>query len=126
VNARLSFALALLRFSCKSRRYPCNFSVEFVSSPPADVAVVIEVDGCCLRWLAFDAVHHGKGVGKEPLAAASTNTSAILSALVISSFEPPPEVLEPMRRKVGVAHRVLDVLVPEPSLQRPGVVTGVG
>jgi hypothetical protein len=27
-----------------------------------------------------------------------------------------PEVLEPMRRQLGVAHRVLDVLVAEPSL----------
>src|SRR5262245_13362521 len=37
-----------------------------------------------------------------------------------------PEVLEPVRRQFGVAHRVLDVLVPEPCLQRPGVVAGVG
>jgi len=37
-----------------------------------------------------------------------------------------PEVLKSIRRKLGVAHRVLDVLVPEPSLQRPGVVAGVG
>ena len=37
-----------------------------------------------------------------------------------------PEVLEPVRRQLGVAHRVLDVLVPEPCLQRPGVVAGVG
>ena len=27
-----------------------------------------------------------------------------------------PEVLEPVRRQLGVAHRVLDVLVAEPSL----------
>ena len=38
----------------------------------------------------------------------------------------PPEVAEAGRRKFGVAHRVLNVLVPEPSLQRPGVVAGVG
>src|SRR5262249_4883874 len=37
-----------------------------------------------------------------------------------------PEVFEPVRRQLGVAHRVLDVLVPEPSLQRPRVVTGIG
>src|SRR5262249_47895965 len=37
----------------------------------------------------------------------------------------PPEILEAIRRKLGVANRVLDVLVPEPSLQRPGVVAGV-
>jgi hypothetical protein len=37
-----------------------------------------------------------------------------------------PEILEAIRRKLGVAHGVLDVLVAEPSLQRPGVVAGVG
>src|SRR5215471_3430440 len=37
-----------------------------------------------------------------------------------------PKVLEPMRRQFGVAHRVLDVLVPEVSLQRACVVAGVG
>jgi len=36
-----------------------------------------------------------------------------------------PEVLEPMRRQLGVAHRVLNILVPQPSLQRPCVVAGV-
>ena len=38
----------------------------------------------------------------------------------------PPEVLKPIRCQLGVAHRVLDVLVPEPGLQRPGIVAGVG
>jgi len=37
-----------------------------------------------------------------------------------------PEILEPIRRHLRVAHRVLDVLVPEPSLQRPRVVPGIG
>jgi hypothetical protein len=37
-----------------------------------------------------------------------------------------PEVLEPVRGQLGVAHRVLDVLVAEPRLQRPGVVAGIG
>ena len=37
-----------------------------------------------------------------------------------------PEVLEPVRGQLGVAHRVLDVFVAEPRLQRPGVVAGVG
>src|SRR2546428_11101388 len=37
-----------------------------------------------------------------------------------------PEVLEPVRCQLGVAHGVLDVLVPKPCLQRPGVVAGVG
>src|SRR5262249_53249556 len=38
----------------------------------------------------------------------------------------PPEILEAVRREFGIARRVLDVLVAEPSLQRPGVVAGVG
>ena len=31
-----------------------------------------------------------------------------------------------MRRQLGVADRVLDILVAEVRLQRPGVVTGIG
>ena len=37
-----------------------------------------------------------------------------------------PEILEPVRRKLGVAHGVLDVAMAEPGLQRPRVVAGVG
>jgi hypothetical protein len=37
-----------------------------------------------------------------------------------------PEVLEPVRRQLGVAHRVLDVFMAEPRLQRPRVVAGIG
>jgi hypothetical protein len=37
-----------------------------------------------------------------------------------------PKVLEPIRRKLGVAHRVLNVLVTEISLQRPRVVPRIG
>jgi hypothetical protein len=37
-----------------------------------------------------------------------------------------PEILEPIRRQLGVAHRVLDVLVPKIGLQRARVVTGIG
>jgi hypothetical protein len=36
-----------------------------------------------------------------------------------------PKVFEPVRCQLGVPHRVLNVSVPEPSLQRPGVVAGV-
>jgi len=36
-----------------------------------------------------------------------------------------PEILEPMRPQLGVAHGVLDVLVTEPGLQRPCVVARV-
>ncbi len=38
----------------------------------------------------------------------------------------PPEILEPLRRKLGVSHRVLDVLVPEVVLQRASIVSLVG
>src|SRR5262249_41513384 len=37
-----------------------------------------------------------------------------------------PEVLEPRRCQLGVAHGVLDVLVAEPGLQRPRVMAGIG
>src|SRR5262249_61422625 len=37
-----------------------------------------------------------------------------------------PEVFEPVRRQLGVTHRVLDVLVAEPCLQRPRTVPGIG
>src|SRR6476469_4566933 len=37
-----------------------------------------------------------------------------------------PEVLEPVRRQLGVAHRVLDVAVTEVSLQRSRIVALVG
>ena len=33
-----------------------------------------------------------------------------------------PEVFEPARRQLGIAHGVLDIPVPEVSLQRPRVV----
>jgi hypothetical protein len=36
-----------------------------------------------------------------------------------------PEILEPRRRQLGVAHRVLDVLVPHPGLDRPRIVASV-
>jgi hypothetical protein len=37
-----------------------------------------------------------------------------------------PEILEPRRRQFRIAHRVLDVLVAEVSLQRPRVVALIG
>jgi len=52
----------------------------------------------------------------SPVTAARTRLTAIL----------PPEVAEAGRRKFGIANRVLDVRVPEPRLQRPRVVTGIG
>jgi hypothetical protein len=36
-----------------------------------------------------------------------------------------PEVLEPIRRQLGVPHRVLDVLMPEVGLQRTSIATGI-
>jgi hypothetical protein len=37
-----------------------------------------------------------------------------------------PEVFEACRRKLGIAHRGLDILVSKVGLQRPRVVAGVG
>jgi hypothetical protein len=37
-----------------------------------------------------------------------------------------PEIPKPIGRQLRVAHRVLNVAVPEPSLQRPGIVSLVG
>src|SRR5262249_21649881 len=37
----------------------------------------------------------------------------------------PPKILEPIRRELSVADGVLDILVPHPGLDRPGVVTGI-
>src|SRR4051794_40998969 len=37
-----------------------------------------------------------------------------------------PEILEPLRGQLGVAHGVLDVLVPQPLLQGAGVPAVVG
>ena len=37
-----------------------------------------------------------------------------------------PEVLEPVRRQLGVTNRVLNVAMAEPCLQRPRVVAGIG
>ena len=38
----------------------------------------------------------------------------------------PPEILEPIGRKLRVSHRMLNILVPEICLQRPGIVALVG
>ena len=38
----------------------------------------------------------------------------------------PPEVLEPVGGQLGVAHRMLDVLVAEPGLQSARIVPGIG
>ena len=36
----------------------------------------------------------------------------------------PPEILEPIRRQLGIAHRVLDVLVSHPRLNSAGIMAG--
>ena len=36
-----------------------------------------------------------------------------------------PKIPEPIRRQLGIPHRVLNVAMPEPSLQRPRVVSGI-
>ena len=48
------------------------------------------------------------------------------SAMILSREAVPPEVLEPIRRQLGVAHRVLNVAVAQIGLERPRVVPAVG
>ena len=43
-----------------------------------------------------------------------------------SPLSAPPKALEAIGRQLGIAHRVLNVLVAEPGLQRPRVVAGIG
>jgi hypothetical protein len=43
-----------------------------------------------------------------------------------SRHSTPPEILEPVVRQLGIANRVLDIPMPEPSLQGSGVVPRVG
>jgi hypothetical protein len=38
----------------------------------------------------------------------------------------PPEILEPRRRKLGIAHRMLDVAMPEIRLQGASIVASIG
>jgi hypothetical protein len=38
----------------------------------------------------------------------------------------PPKILEPRRRQLGVAHRMLDVLVTQVGLQRASIVASIG
>jgi hypothetical protein len=58
---------------------------------------------------------HNRACGPCPRSAASTPGKLLA-----------PKVLEPCRRQLGVAHRVLDVFVPEVGLERPRVMAGVG
>jgi hypothetical protein len=62
------------------------------------------------------AKRRGVKLGGPRLAAARKTSIALLS----------PEILKSIRRKFGVTHRVLDVFVAEPRLQRPGVMAGIG
>jgi hypothetical protein len=75
--------------------------VNVASEPEALLAV--------LKNLAY----HFKRIGLPP----STGPGRRLSS---------PEILEPIGGQLGIAHRVLDVFVPEPCLQRPRVVPGIG
>ena len=69
-------------------------------------------------------VHHllgrrqarGVKLGGPRLAAARKASIALLS----------PEIPKPIRGQLGVTHRVLNILVPQPSLQCASVVASVG
>src|SRR5262249_60106150 len=72
-----------------------SLELMMVSNPPGN--------GC----LGSTPPNGRPGAYLAPMALAQGGASTRFSA---------PEVLEPMRRHLGVTHRVLDVLVPEPSL----------
>src|SRR5262245_31267290 len=62
------------------------------------------------------AKRRGVKLGGPRLAAARKASIALLS----------PEIPKPIRAQLGVTHRVLNILVPQPSLQCPHVVASVG
>src|ERR1700674_1982124 len=66
--------------------------------------------------------------GTAPISRVLASSSAITSRSAASTPGKllAPKVLEPCRRQLGVAHRVLDVPVPEIGLQRPRVMAAVG
>src|SRR5580704_12504664 len=60
---------------------------------------------------------------------AATSTPAIhISKLLVDppNIRSAPEVFEPVRRQLGVAHGMLDILVAEIGLQSPRIVALVG
>jgi hypothetical protein len=56
---------------------------------------------------------------------AAQDCTPILQSGKYSAASLPPEILEPCRRQLGIAHRVLDILVTEVRLQRLRVVPPV-
>ena len=60
------------------------------------------------------------------MAFAVYDTFAFVGARAGASRDLPPEVFEPIRGQLGVAHRVLDVVVPEVGLQSARIVPGIG
>src|SRR5438067_527206 len=73
------------------------------------------------------------GIGENPpygydrgIEETSASSPPRRCAIERSAHRLSPEVLEPVRRQLGVAHRVLDVLVTEIGLQRASIVAGLG
>jgi hypothetical protein len=71
----------------------------------------------CIHW----SRRRGQGFTSEP-----TDHPLSLRDREPTNGSIPPEVLEPRWRQLAVANSVLDVLVAEVGLQRPGVDTVVG
>src|SRR6516162_935645 len=85
--------------------------------------------GCCVRSYRIPlpgASVHEQAAIPATIILPNRRTRAIRGRSGKRWGSVPPEILEAVRRKLGVAYRMLDVLVPEPSLQRPGVVSRIG
>jgi hypothetical protein len=66
------------------------------------------------------AIRTARLAARKPLHGSSSRPSDVSGTLT------PPEVLEPRRGQFGIAHRMLDVAVPEIRLQSSRVMSPVG
>jgi hypothetical protein len=101
-------------------RSHAELSAARCTTPPPS-AEPTRADGISGR-LRLQGVRTPTDILKILLDALGTFGMAAIAIAHLSS----PEVPEPIRCQLGVAHRVLDVLVAEICLQRAGVVAGVG
>jgi hypothetical protein len=79
--------------------------------------------GLVLR-LKLDSRYSSAGV-TVPSTIMMTGLSTFKNALTLADILSPPEILEPIRLQLRVAHGMLDILVPKPSVQGAGVVTRI-
>jgi hypothetical protein len=81
------------------------------SNSPGELEIAITRCSCSISLATSNAALYVPATCTAPTAGTAAATKPLS-----------PEVLEPIGRQLGVAHRVLDVLVTEPRLQRPGIV----